>query len=350
MFELAQRVDYVKNIIAINDEYIKGKFDDEFINYINELFAPWYNTPTVSESKDSNAKYETFITNGIYKLVFPNKICIDISLFSVRFYEYLLNNKHSYIDWFAKRINIHKEHFKVIKEHVNNYMLSHDVNTLQPIVDNILLTLTAITYINYQLETFWYYLRSIAKYQKLILLYFAIVSKYGKDIFSRHIVNLFKNKKVLYYDLNTIYNFLCGKFGVNPGWNIKGITAKYDHILNKQRKYTLLLNTELFTEQYEQFKQHLHIYLKEVLLYDDKYKIFDNMCAFFISSYCLMCPVKLCLPQEVNNKQITNDMNIMQTYKRAYDRVKIIKRYHITQTAYENAIRAEINNMLVENK
>ena len=147
--------------------------------------------------------------------MFPNKICIDISLFSVRFYEYLLNNKHSYIDWFAKRINIHKEHFKVIKEHVNNYMLSHDVNTLQPIVDNILLTLTAITYINYQLETFWYYLRSIAKYQKLMLLYFAIVSKYGKDIFSKHIVNLFKNKKVLYYDLNTIYNFLCGKFGVN---------------------------------------------------------------------------------------------------------------------------------------
>ena len=37
MFELAQRVDYVKNIIAINDEYIKGKFDDEFIDYINEL-------------------------------------------------------------------------------------------------------------------------------------------------------------------------------------------------------------------------------------------------------------------------------------------------------------------------
>ena len=111
-----------------------------------------------------------------------------------------------------------------------------------------------------------------------------------------------------------------------------------------------MLNTELFTEQYEQFKQHLHIYLKEVLLYDDNNKIFDNMCAFFISSYCLMCPVKLCLPQEVNDKQITNDMNIMQTYKRAYDRVKIIKRYHITQTAYENAIRAEINNMLVENK
>ena len=350
MFELAQRVDYVKNLIAINDEYIKGKFDDEFIDYINELFAPWYNTPTVSESKDSNAKYETFITNGIYKIVFPNKICIDISLFSVCFYEYLLNNKHSYIDWFAKRINIHEEHFKVIKEHVNNYMLSHDVNTLQPIVDNILLTLTAITYINHQLETFWCYLRSIAKYQKLMLLCFVIMSKYSKDVFNKRIERLFISKILLYYDTYTMYTFLCNQFGINPGWDIECIMIDYNYILNKQRKYTLLLNTELFTEQYKQFKQHLNEYVKDVLLYDVNKKLSECIYKFYITDGYLRDLVKLRLPQELNDEEITKDMNIIQIYQSVYNKIRGMKKYNMTQTDYNNLVKTEIHKLLSTDK
>ena len=182
MFELAQRVDYVKTLIADNDECIKGKFDDEFIGYINELFTPWYNT-----QQSTNNVYEMFITNGIYKLVFPNKRCIDISLFSVPFYTYLLVNKPSYMDWFAKRVNIHNEYFNVIKERVDKYMITHDIDTFRPILDNTLLSITTICYVYAHLETFWYNFGSIVDFQELMLLYFVIVSRYGKNVFGKQI-------------------------------------------------------------------------------------------------------------------------------------------------------------------
>ena len=310
MFELAQRVDYIKNLIADNDEYIKGKFDDEFIGYINELFAPWYNTqPT------TNNIYETFITNGIYKLVFPNKRCIDISLFSVPFYEYLLVSKPSYMDWFAKHVNIYKEYFNVIKEHVDKYMLTHDIDTFRPILDNTLLSITTICYVYDQLETFWYYFGSIVTFQELMLLYFTIVSKYGKNVFGKQIVNKFKNKTVLYFDVYTIYTFLCGKFGINPGW-YKQVPNRYEHIRYQYVEYMISLNLELFTEQYKQFKKHLHEYIKDILLYSAQNGLLTSD---FIK------PIPLCIPQYLNDKQITKDMNILQAYSYIYDNRHVIK-------------------------
>ena len=349
MFELAQRVNYIKDLIVDNDGYLKGKWDDEFIGYINELFTPWYNA-TANTAIDNDIKYETFITNGIYKIVFSNKVCIDISLFSVCFYEYLLNNQPSYTIWFAKHISIHNKHIDVIKEHVNKYLLFHDVNTLQPIVNNTLLSFATVCYINYQLETFWYHNRSVVKYQKLMLLCFAIMFKYSKDVFNKRIERLFISKILLYYDVYTMYTFLCNQFGINPGWDIECIMIDYNYILNKQRKYTLLLNTELFTEQYKQFKQHLNEYVKDVLLYDVNKKLSECIYKFYITDGYLRDLVKLRLPQELNDEEITKDMNIIQIYQSVYNKIRGMKKYNMTQTDYNNLVKTEIHKLLSTDK
>ena len=261
-----------------------------------------------------------FITNGIYKLVFPNKRCIDISLFSVPFYEYLLVSKPSYMDWFAKHVNIHNEYFNVIKERIDKYMITHDIDTFRPILDNTLLSITTICYVYAHLETFWYRFGSIVDFQELMLLYFVIVSRYGKNVFGKQIVNKFKNKTVLYFDVYTIYTFLCGKFGVNPGWYIKTVPNRYKLIRYPSVEYMISLNIELFTEQYKQFKQHFHEYIKDVLLYG------CSQNGLFTRDF--IKPIHLCiLPQCLNDEQITNDMDILRVYSYIYDNRYIIRDY-----------------------
>ena len=229
MFELERRVNYVKELIANNESKPQ---DDDFIDYINDIFKQWYTPIETNEANDKN-KYKMFLLNGIYKLIFTSKRdLLNISVFSVNFYEYLLSNYTKYVDWFVNHICTRDNYIDEVNKCVNNYMTTkafkHDINILRPILDNPLLTMSAIVMVNILMNAFYYYQWTYTKYLntylKSILLYFLIISKHGVCIFNKHIVDLFNNPTSLYINVNTIYDFLCGKFSVNPGWKHKTVS------------------------------------------------------------------------------------------------------------------------------
>lgn len=307
MFELERRVNYVKELIA-ND--VSKPQDDDFIDYINDIFKQWYkpivsdcwytsietNNESTNGANDKN-KYKMFLLNGIYKLIFTSKRdLLNISVFSVNFYEYLLSNYPKCVDWFANHIGTSDDYIDEINKCVNDYMTTikdfkHDINILRPILDNPLLTMSAIIMLNILMNTFcyrqWTYTEYSNTYLKSILIYFLIVSKYGVGVFSERIVDLFKIPISFYINVNTIYDFLCGKFDVNIGWNINTAQHIRNISLDDFRLYETLLITDMFTEDFNSFSKHLHEYIKYVLRYEPNKKLMDNVNTFFTSfAYC----------------------------------------------------------------
>ena len=324
MFEFERRVNYLKNIIADNKDRLQ---DDDFIDYTNEIFTQWYNSMNTDGRRslaDTDDKYELFITNGIYKLVFTIRNSIKLSMFSADFYEYLLKNYPSYVAWFANHIDYNTVYNKEVNEYVDKYRdsfinFTHNVNTLQPILSNPILTISAIVIVNEQLNKYWYRTSRIETYLRLILLYFLVVSKYGKDIFSNRVVNQFKNKQQLSYNVYAIYKFLCNKFNCNPGWKVKFVPEQIT-MISKHKLYDILLKTDMFTEEYFEYSKHLNNYVKDVLRYNPDKLLSDNVDAFFKTNNAFYKPINISIPNGVNTRDITHNVNIIRFYREAYEK------------------------------
>ena len=325
MFEFERRVNYLKNIVADNKDKLQ---DDDFIDYTNEIFARWYNPISY------NSKYKAFISNGIYKLVFVYRNSIKLSMFSAKFYEYLLINYPSYVIWFANHINHDTINTDDVNKYVDKYMYSsvaykHDTSLLNPIVNNPLLAMSAINIVNASMNKYWYYGEGIDSYLRLILLYFLIVSRYGVNVFSKHVVNQFKNKTDLYYDVYAVYNFLCNKFHCNPNWNVKEYPNICVGIVNKHCRYKALLSTDMFIEDYNSVKEHLHDYVIKVLHYNPNISISASIDKFMKSKENYSKPIELKLHNELNSKretdrQIIHDIHTISAYRDAYTKMMTI--------------------------
>ena len=315
MFEFERRVNYLKNIVADNKDKLQ---DDDFIDYTNEIFARWYNPISY------NSKYKAFISNGIYKLVFTNRNSIKLSMFSADFYEYLLKNYPTYIDWFANHIDVDTVYYKDVYGCVAKYEdsfinFTHNINILRPILSNPMLTMSAIVVVNERLDNYWYVNSRIETYLKLILLYFLIVSKYGKDIFSKSVVNKFKNKQQLSYNVYAIYKFLCNKFNCNPNWKVKFVPEQIT-MLNKHAQYDILLKTDMFIEEYYEYSKHLDKYVIDVLHYNPDKLLSDNVDAFFKTNNAFYKPINISIPNGVNSRDVTHNVNIVKVYREAYEK------------------------------
>ena len=91
----------------------------------------------------------------------------------------------------------------------------------------------------------------------------------------------------------------------------------------------MLLSTDMFIEDYNGFKEHLHDYITKILHYNPNISLSDSIDKYMKSKENYSKPIKLKLHSELNtkketDKQIIHNIHTLSAYRDAYTKMMTI--------------------------
>lgn len=222
--ELIKVLNTIHEYIKTNsiNKILYGNNNDVFIDYINDVLYPWYSYT----DKNKYDKYDMFILNGFYNILFNKYYKASITLFSNQFYEKLLN---IYPDYIPYVINIFvsknsKQYESYDNKYLNDFMGTHNVKYFMKYTEDVKLCMQSIVKIYNYARLCDYYNMNVYEFLCIISQLFALVKIYGKHVFNKHVykrIYCLCECKYEFCVLKTLFEYLCDCFGISLGWKFE---------------------------------------------------------------------------------------------------------------------------------